>query len=449
MNYNEIYKQKLGSASQAVALIEDYSDVWAGIAVSIPVALVNALLERETEVKDITINHIVDIYPQINWRKQGRDSNIKVDCGYPTISRDLVISGDFTLTPNRFAEIPKIYTDERFRPMHVAMIMVTPMDQHGYFCLGTGADASMPIALNAASKRRQGDEHYMVLAQVNSQVPRSRGQNYIHISDIDAIVEAEQELATLSETKPGAVEMKIGEYCTQFVKDGSTIQLGIGDIPNAVAQAFLQANLHDLGIHSEMACDTMKDLWDAGVVTNRKKTFMPHKSIFTFAMATKKLYQWIDDNPGIEFYPVDFVNNPHNIGKNDNLVSINACLQVDLTGQICSESIGYKQYTHPGGQLDFVDGAFQSKGGVSIIATQSTAAPTATPGQLISKIVPNISPGGIVTTPRSCADYVVTEWGIAQIKGQSVRRRVQNIIKVAHPNFRDELEFEARQRNLI
>jgi len=143
------------------------------------------------------------------------------------------------------------------------------------------------------------------------------------------------------------------------------------------------------------------------------------------------------------------VNNPHNIGKNDNLVSINACLQVDLTGQICSESIGYKQYTHPGGQLDFVDGAFQSKGGISIIATQSTAAPSATPGQLISKIVPNISPGGIVTTPRSCADYVITEWGVAQIKGQSVRHRVQNIIKVAHPDFRDELEFEARQRNLI
>lgn len=449
MNYNEIYKHKLGSASEAVALIRDHSEVWAGIAVSIPVVLVNALLEREADVQDITINHIVDIYPQINWRQQGRDSNIKVDCGYPTVSRDLVINGDFTLTPNRFAELPRIYTDERIRPMHVAMIMVTPMDRHGYFCLGTGADASVPIALNAARKRRQGDERYLVLAQVNSQMPRSRGHNYIHISDIDAIVEADQELAALSESRPGEVEMKIGEYCAEFVKDGSTIQLGIGDIPNAVAQAFLRANLHDLGIHSEMACDTMKDLWDAGVVTNRLKTFMPNKSIFTFAMGTRKLYEWIDDNPGIEFYPVDFVNNPHNIGRNDNMVSINACLQVDLSGQICSESIGYKQYTHPGGQLDFVDGAFQSRGGISIIATQSTASPSANPGQLISKIVPNISPGGIITTPRSCADYVVTEWGAAQIKGQSVRRRVQNIIRVAHPDFRDELEFEARQRNLI
>lgn len=449
MNYSEVYKQKLGSASEAASLVKDHSDVWVGIAVSIPVHLVNALLQREAEVADITINHIVDLYPQIKWRKQGRDSNIKIDCGYPTVSRDLVINGDFTLTPNRFTELPKIFTDERIRPMQVAMIMVTPMDRHGYFCLGTGADASLPIALNAARKRRQGDERYLVLAQVNSQVPRSRGQNYIHISDIDMIVEAEQELATLKESQPGEVEIKIGEYCAEFVKDGATIQLGIGDIPNAVSQAFLHANLHDLGIHSEMACDTMKDLWDAGIVTNRRKTFMPHKSIFTFAMGTKKLYEWIDDNPGVEFYSVDFVNNPHIIGKNDNLVSINACLQVDLTGQICSESIGYKQYTHPGGQLDFVDGAFQSKGGISIVATQSTASPSAMPGQLISKIVPNISPGGIVTTPRSCADYVVTEWGVAQIKGQSIRRRVQNIISVAHPDFRDELTFEARQRNLI
>ncbi len=449
MNYNDLYKQKLCSAREAAGLIKNHSDVWAGIAVSVPVHLVNALVDREAEVEDISISDIVDIYPQINWRKLGRDTNVRVDCGYPTINRDKVISGEFTLTPNRFSELPKIYTDERIRPMQVAMIMVTPMDRHGYFCLGLGADASLPIALNAARQRRQGDERYLVLAQVNSQVPRSRGHNYIHISDIDAIVEADQDLATLPEKPPGEVEMTIGEHCCKMVRDGATIQLGIGEIPNAVAQAFLRANLHDLGIHSEMACDTMKDLWDAGVVTNRAKTFMPYKSIFTFAMGSRKLYDWIDDNPGVEFYPVDFVNNPHIIGKNDNLVSINACLQVDLTGQICSESIGWKQYTHPGGQLDFVDGAFQSRGGISIIATQSTASPSASPGQLISKIVPNISPGGIVTTPRSCADYVVTEWGIAQIKGQSVRRRVQNIIRVAHPDFRDELEFEARRRDLI
>jgi 4-hydroxybutyrate CoA-transferase len=450
MNLKEMYKQKLMSAEQAVKMVKNGTEVWIGIAVPAPLALVNALVDREPEVEDITINHIVDLYPQNTWHKLNRETNIKVDCGYPTSCRDRVVSGDFTLTPNRFHELPKIYTDENFRPMHVAMIMVTPMDRHGYFCLGLGADATLAIAKNAARRRRQGDDRYVVLAQVNNQVPRSRGVNYVHISEIDAIVEYDQDLAVLPETIDiTEEEMTIGRYCAEFVKDGSTIQLGIGSIPNAVAKAFLDTHVQDLGIHSEMACDTMRDLWEAGIVTNRRKTFMPHRSIFTFAMGSRRLYDWMDDNPGIEFHPVDFVNNPHIIGKNDNMVSINACLQVDLTGQICSESLGYKQYTHPGGQLDFVDGAFQSRGGVSIIATPSTAQPRGSGGKIISKIAPQITPGGIITTPRSCADYVITEYGVAKIKGQSLRRRVKNIISVAHPDFRDELEWEARQRDLI
>ena len=450
MNYKEMYKRKLMSAEEAVKMIKNGTEVWIGIAVPVPLALVNALVDREPEVRDITINHIVDIHPQNTWKKLNRYTNIKVDCGYPSASRDLVVNGDFTLTPNRFYELPKIYTDENFRPMHVAMLNVTPMDKHGYFCLGLGADATLAIAHNAARRRREGDDRYLVLAQVNNKVPRSRGVNYIHITEVDAIVEYDQDLAVLPETTEiSEEEMTIGRYCAEFVKDGSTIQLGIGNIPNAVAKAFLDANVQDLGVHSEMACDTMLDLWEAGIITNRRKTFMPYRCIFTFAMGTQRLYDWIDDNPGVEFHPVDFVNDPHIIGKNDNMVSINACLQVDLTGQICSESLGWKQYTHPGGQLDFVDGAFQSKGGVSIIATLSTAQPRSGDQRIISKIAPQITPGGIVTTPRSCADYVITEYGVAKIKGQSIRQRVRNLISVAHPQFRDELEFEARKRNLI
>ena len=437
-------------AEQAVKLVKNHTEVWIGIAVPVPLALIDALVEREPEVEDITINHIVDIHPQNTWRKLNRDTNIKVDCGYPSSSRDKVVSGDFTISPVRFHEMPKIYTDESFRPMHVAMLNVTPMDKHGYFCLGLGADTTVAIAHNAARQRQAGDERYAVLVQVNQHVPRSRGLNYIHISEVDAIVEQDQDLAVLPDPAPlSTEEITIGNYCAEFVKDGSTIQLGIGSIPNAVAKAFLETHVRDLGIHSEMACDTMLDLWENEVVTNRRKTFMPYRSIFTFAMGTNKLYQWIDDNPGIEFHPVDFVNNPHIIGKNDNMVSINACLQVDLSGQICSESMGYKQYTHPGGQLDFVDGAFQSRGGVSIIATPAVAYPRAGGGQAVSKIAAQITPGGIITTPRSCADYVVTEYGPAKIKGQSVSQRVKNIIHVAHPDFRDELMFEARHRNLI
>lgn len=450
MNIQEIYRQKKMSAEEAVKKIKNHTEVWCGIAVPVPLALVNALIDREPEVEDITINHIVDIHPKLNWYNQHRESNIRVDCGYPSTCRAKVVSGDFTMTPNRFCELPKIYTDENYRPMHVAMLMVTPMDKHGFFCLGLGADATMAIAHNAARKRRNGDERYLVLAQVNSNVPRSRGNNYIHISEIDAIVEQEQDLAVLPETTGmSQEEITIGRYCAEFVRDGSTIQLGIGSIPNAVAKAFLDTHVRDLGIHSEMACDTMRELWEEGVVTNRRKTFMHNRSIFTFAMGTRALYDWIDDNPGIEFHPVDFVNNPHNIGKNDHMVSINACLQVDLTGQICSESMGWQQYTHPGGQLDFVDGAFQSYGGVSIIAMEAVARPRANNGEPVSKIVPNITPGGIITTPRSCADYVITEYGVAKIKGQSIRQRVQNIVAIAHPDFRGELMSEAGRRNLI
>ncbi len=450
MNIHEMYKQKLMTSAEAVKNVKNGTEVWCGIAVPVPYALVNALIEMENEVDDITINQIVDIHPKLNWYSQNRDSNIRIDCGYPSVCRAKVQAGDFTLTPNRFCELPKIYTDENFRPMHVAMLMVTPMDRHGYFCLGLGADATLPIALNAAKKHREGDMRYQVLVQVNPQVPRSRGRNYIHITDVNSIVEQEQDLSVLPDTTAiSEEEMTIGRYCAEFVKDGSTIQLGIGSIPNAVAKAFLDTHVKDLGIHSEMACDTMRELWEEGIVTNRRKTFMHNRSIFTFAMGTRRLYDWIDDNPGIEFHPVDFVNNPYIIGQNDNLVSINACLEVDLTGQVCSESMGWKQYTHPGGQLDFVDGAFQSKGGVSIIAMKAAAKPRSMGGEVISKVVPNIAPGGVITSPRSCADYVVTEFGIAKIKGQSVRQRARNLIAVAHPDFRDELTAEARRRNII
>ncbi len=450
MNFRETYKRKLASSEQAVLMVKNHTEAWVGVAVGMPVALINALVERNDEVKDITINGLVDLYPQIAWKGLGRESNIQIECGYATQSRGEVISGQFTMNPTAFHQLPRLHTDDNMRPMHAAMIMVTPMDQHGYFCLGLGADTTVPIARNAAMKRSQGDDRFLVLAQVNNHVPRSRGNNFIHISEIDAIVEQDQVLATLPEQgEPSPEEKMIGKYCADFVKDGCTLQLGIGGIPNAAARAIFDTNVRDLGIHSEMACDTMKELWEAGIVNNRRKTLMSHRSIFTFAMGSQKLYEWIDNNPGVEFYPVDFVNDPHIIGKNEKMLSINACLEVDLTGQICSESVGWKQYTHPGGQLDFVYGSFLSRDGVSIIATESTATPGGSGGKRISKIVPNIAQGGIVTTPRSCADYVITEYGTAKIRGQSMRQRVKNLIAIAHPDYRDELEFVARQRQLI
>lgn len=228
------------------------------------------------------------------------------------------------------------------------------------------------------------------------------------------------------------------------MQDGSTIQLGIGGIPNAAATALVDKK--DLGVHSEMACDTMRLLWEQGVITNRKKTLMPDRSIFTFAMGSQKLYDWIDDNPGIEFRGVEWVNDPYVIGLNDNMVSINGALEVDLTGQACSESIGHLQYTHPGGQLDFVNGAYRSKGGRSILAFESLAN---TPEGPVSRITWQLKPGAIVTTPRHETDCVVTEYGVARIKGQSVRERAKRLIAIAHPDFRDELTFHARKLHLL
>jgi acyl-CoA hydrolase len=229
-----------------------------------------------------------------------------------------------------------------------------------------------------------------------------------------------------------------------MVPDEATIQLGIGGIPNAVAVCL--EDKKDLGVHSEMACDNMRVLWEKGVITNRKKNFMPDKCIFTFAMGSQKLYDWIDDNPGVEFRHVSWVNDPYIIGLNDNLISINAAIEVDLTGQACSESIGHKQYTHPGGQLDFVNGSYRSKGGKSILAFESVAN---SPDGPVSRITWQLKPGAIVTTPRTDIDYVVTEYGVASLKAQSARTRAKRLIAIAHPDYRDELTFHARQLNIL
>jgi acyl-CoA hydrolase len=261
---------------------------------------------------------------------------------------------------------------------------------------------------------------------------------------VDAIVEAEQQLVALPEIPPNAKEQIIGQYCAELIKDGATIQLGIGGIPNAAAQALIDKK--DLGVHSEMACDTMRMLWEQGVITNRKKTLYPDRCVFTFAMGSQKLYDWIDDNQAIVFRNVEWVNDPYVIGLNDNLISINGALEVDLTGQACAESLGHLQHTHPGGQLDFVNGAFRSKGGRSILAFESVAN---SPEGPVSRITWQLKPGAIVTTPRHDIDCVITEYGVANLKASSVKDRAKRLIAIAHPDYRDELTFHAKKLHLL
>jgi 4-hydroxybutyrate CoA-transferase len=430
LNIEELYRQKLMSADDAVKLIPDHSTVLTNVAVGHPVALVNALVRRQDSIRDVELFYVVDLY-DTDIKNIHPESGLKVDLGYPVIHRRDVQEGKFYHTPVRFCDAAKVFLE---RKVSTTMHLVAPMDKHGYFCMGVGADYGLS-AMRMAEK---------VLVQVSSTVPRSHGENFVHISQVDAIVEAEQQLFQLPDIPPNANEEIIGRYCAEFVQDGATIQLGIGGIPNAAATALVDKK--DLGVHSEMACDTMRLLWEQGVITNRKKTLLPDRCVFTFAMGSQKLYDWIHDNPGIEFRGVEWVNDPYVIGLNDNMISINGALEVDLTGQACSESIGHLQHTHPGGQLDFVNGAYRSKGGRSILAFESLAN---TPTGPVSRITWQLKPGAIVTTPRHDIDCVVTEYGVAMLKGRSIRERARQLIAIAHPDCRDELNFQARKLHLL
>jgi len=279
----------------------------------------------------------------------------------------------------------------------------------------------------------------VVIAEVNDKMPRTYGDNFIHLSEIDYIVENSHELIELKPGEIGDVEREIGRHCASLVEDGSTLQLGIGNIPDAVL-LFLQ-DKKDLGIHSEMISDGVVELVNKGVITNRMKTLHPGKIIVTFLMGTKKLYDFVNNNPTVEMYPVDYVNNPLVIMKNHKMVSINSCVQVDLLGQVVSDSVGLKQISGVGGQVDFVRGASMAENGKSIIAMPSTAGKGT-----VSKIVPLIDQGAAVTTSRNDVDYVVTEFGVAKLKGRTLKDRAKALIEIAHPDFRDSLKKEYELR---
>lgn len=308
---------------------------------------------------------------------------------------------------------------------------VSPMDKHGYF--------TIPLCL--AHERTFFNAARRVAVQVNPNLPRTRGDTAVHISQVDLIVEAATPLPYLPKSEPTEIDRAIGAHVASLVNDGDCIQLGIGGIPDAAAMSLMDK--HDLGLHTEMLTNSIVDLMEAGVLTNRRKNFHTGKCICTFALGTQELYDLVDDNPGVEFYSGSYVNDPRIIGKNDHFISINSGLAVDLTGQVCSESIGSRQYSGSGGQCDFAEGASYSKGGRSVICVKASKK-----GGAISSIVGRHAPGSVVTLSRNTVDYIVTEYGIAPLRGRSVRQRVENLIAVAHPDFRGELRKEAEQLRL-
>ena len=314
---------------------------------------------------------------------------------------------------------------------NVFIAAVTPMDSHGYMC--------MPLCL--IHERAFLEAADRVILQVNPRLPRVFGDTEIHIRDVDMVVEAETPLPILPKSSPTPLETAIGEYVASLVRDGDCIQLGIGGIPDAAAMALMDKK--DLGVHSEMLTNSMVDLVEAGVITGRRKNYMTGKIVGTFAYGTQELYDMIDDNPSVMMLRGSIVNDPWVIAKNDNFLSVNSCLSMDLTGQVCSESLGSRQYSGSGGQADMAVGAAHAKNGRNIIAVASTKK-----GGTISSINAQLQPGSVVTLSRNEIDYVVTEYGIAPLRGRSVRQRVENLVAVAHPDFRQQLREDAARLKL-
>lgn len=426
--WQEIYKKKLVSSVEAVKHIKSGDRVVIGHACSEPTELVNAMVENKNQYKNVEIVHMVAMgksqYTDPEMADHFRHNALFVGGS----TRKAVNENRADYTPSFFYEIPRLF-NKKYLSVDVALIQVSSPDKHGYCSYGLSNDYTKPAA--EAAK--------LVIAQVNDKMPRTLGDNFIHISQIDYIVEKSEELIELPPPKIGEVEKAIGENCASLIDDGSTLQLGIGAIPDAVL-LFLK-DKKDLGIHSEMFSDGVVDLYEAGVITNSKKTIHKGKMVVTFMMGTKRLYDFIDNNPVVELYPVDYVNNPVVIGQNYKMVSINSCIEVDLMGQISSESIGLNQFSGTGGQVDYVRGASMAKDGKSIIAIPSTARRGKT-----SRIVPLLTEGSAVTTSRNDVHYVVTEYGIADLRGKTLKDRARALIEIAHPDFRNDLKIEFERR---
>lgn len=427
------YKSKLTTAEEAVKRIKSGDKVVFTHAGSEPLYLVDAMVKNAESYSNVTISNLVTLGKGEYSLPQYKD-HFKINSWFvsPCV-RQAIADGYGDFTPVFFHEVPN-YIRRGIFEIDVCLAMVSSPDEHGYCSLGVASDYSTEAIRSAK----------LVIAQVNDQVPVVYGNTFVHVDDLDVIVEhsapvPEMKIPVITET-----ELAIGRNCALLVEDGSTLQLGIGAIPDAVLASLTHKK--DLGIHSEMISDGVVDLIEAGVINNSRKALNPGKSIVTFLMGTKRLYDFANRNPGVELRTVDYVNHPMIIAKNNDMVCINSALAVDFMGQIVSDSIGTKQFSGVGGQVDFMRGAAMTLDGKGkgIIAMPSVAKKK--DGSMISKITPFIDHGAAVTTSRQDADYVVTEYGIAELKGRTLKQRARNLINIAHPQFRDELasEFERR-----
>lgn len=422
------YQVDYVSAADAVRSICDGDHVVVGHACGEPQALTQALGERMSELKDVQTYAMIGMSegPHCSKEAAGHVHHNSLFVGGK--ERTAVAEGRADYIPRYFSDIPELFRGDHI-PVDVALIQVSLPDKHGYVSFGVSVDYTMVATQKAKIK----------IAQVNRFMPRTHGTCFMHISEFDYVVREDLPLIELGRPEIGETDRKIGEYCASLIQDGATLQLGIGVLPDAVLMSLKEKR--NLGIHTEMFSDGVMELIKAGVINNTQKTLHKGQIVATFIMGSKELYEFIDDNPSIYMAPASYVNDPYTIAKNDNMVSINSCVQIDLMGQVCSESVGLKQISGVGGQVDFIRGSQLSKNGVPIIAMESTAA-----NGKVSKIVPILNEGAAVTTSRNDVGIIVTEYGIADLSGKSLRERARLLINIAHPKFRAELEQEWEKR---
>lgn len=424
MRWEEIYKSRLTTAEKAVQHIRSGDRVVVGHASGSPEILLKAMVDNKEAYENVEIVHMVAMGPSEYCLPENSSHFVHNSLFAGGTSRKAIHDGRAGFTPSHFSQIPRLFT-EKILPVDVTLCMVSPPDEHGFCSFGISVDYTKPAA----------ESSKLVIAEVTPHMPRTLGDAFIHVSKIDHIVECDSKPIVLQPPKISEIDEKIGGYCAELINDGACLQLGIGAVPDSIL-GFLK-DKKDLGIHTEMFSDGVVDLVNEGVITCARKNFHRNKMVATFFMGTEKLYNFVHNNPIVEMFTVDYTNNPSIVARNDNVVSINSALQVDLTGQACSESIGYKQFSGTGGQADFIRGAAWSRGGRSILAFHSTAAKGT-----LSRIVPHLDEGAVVTTTRTDIHFVVTEYGIADMRGKSVPERAKALINIAHPDFKEELSKE-------
>ena len=436
MDWHSIFQSRLTTAEEAVKSIKSGNRIFMTGNVSVPQKLLGSLVEYSPMIKNVEICQALSVGPA-DYVKPEMEGHLRVNTMFISANvRKAVQEGRADFTPVLLSEFPLLFKNN-ILPVDVALIHVSPPDEHGFCSLGVEVGLTKSPAESAK----------IIIAEVNEQMPRTLGDSFIHVSRLTHMIPVNYPIPEMpmAGEKADPDTERLAGYVAELIPDGATMQMGIGAIPDAVLKFLFHKK--DLGVHSELISDGVIDLVEAGVLTNARKTLHPGKIVIGFILGSQRLYQWVNDNPLCEFHRTEYVNDPFVIAQNERMVAINSAIEVDLTGQVCADSIGPKFFSGIGGQLDFIYGASRSKGGVPVIAMLSTN--TSKDGTLTSKIVPTLKSGAGVVTGRNHVHYVVTEHGVADLYGKSVRQRVKALVNIAHPSFRADLERQAMELNWI